>query len=925
MARLVLVVLTCFVLSTLTTGVRASRTASQDPVLQGNELLELSIKQNDQEHSQALTTAQAALNAFQSAGDKFDIARATFQIAQCHHALSNLDEAARNYQQALELFRELQKPVEQAETLIMLAYVAQRNAEWTNAIAYYDQAQPLTQNDPARLAQIASGMADLLNENGLFENAITQYQRALDYFREAGNVYAANRMIMYLGYTNLLDQNYPEALAKLQEAVATFDSSSLAAAQCHEYMGRVYLALKDYPAALEHLQPVLALYERTRNVTEAEGVRIFVAQINEEQGSLALARSRYLQALSVFQRFKDRISEAGALFALGRLELKAGNLDQAGNYLKQSIDVTEDLRSVSLGRDVTTAYSASVHDRYQAYITCLLRKSKLTSSPALREQAFAASELSRARALLELLRDTQTNLLSGVAPHLVEREKTLRQSIRAKTDYRLQLLKTKYDPKELSAVENSLAELTDEHRRLSEQLINLNPAYGELTHPTAYSLRQIQDEVIADDQTALVKYTLGEAASYVWVVTRKEINVTELAGEAAITKAVQNAYTLLSTRPRDNNDDRLTKALEELSALVITPIADQLPAQRLIVVADGALHYIPFQVLPLSPDNQPLIATREIVNAPSASILGQLRKEKLRRSTPENVVAAFGYPAFASNYAELRGPKGGEVLARNNNEQTQAWSYAMRDIEMTGDELDPDKIQPLIHTREELDDLREVAGASSFLATGFTASRETLEHTKLSQFAILHFATHGVLDPHRPEKSGFLLSTVGEDGRHQDGFITLQDVYGLQAPVSLVVLSACRTGLGKDVRGEGLISLTRGFMYAGASSIAATLWNVNDEATAELMKHFYSNMLQQGLTPAAALRAAQNTIRQQPQWRSPYFWAAFTFQGEYREPAKLPATHSSIFSAKWIVVTVLGISLLVVAGWYWRRHSTRKS
>src|SRR5689334_16434106 len=292
MTRLVGVVLTCFVLSTLTTGVRASRTASQNPVLQGNELLEQSIKQNDQDHSLALTTAQEALNAFQSAGDKLDVARATFQIAQCHQALSNLDEATRNYQLALDVFRELQQPGAQAETLIMLAYVAQRNAEWTKAIAYYDQAQPLIQNDPARLAQIASGMADLLNENGLPENALTQYQRALDYFQQAGNVYAANRMIMYLGYTNFLDQKYPEALAKLQEALVTFDPSSLAAAQCHEYMGRVYLALKDYPAALEHLQPVLALYERTRNVTEAEGVRIFIAQIYEEQGSLGLARPR---------------------------------------------------------------------------------------------------------------------------------------------------------------------------------------------------------------------------------------------------------------------------------------------------------------------------------------------------------------------------------------------------------------------------------------------------------------------------------------------------------------------------------------------------------------------------------------------------------------------------------------------------------
>ena len=153
------------------------------------------------------------------------------------------------------------------------------------------------------------------------------------------------------------------------------------------------------------------------------------------------------------------------------------------------------------------------------------------------------------------------------------------------------------------------------------------------------------------------------------------------------------------------------------------------------------------------------------------------------------------------------------------------------------------------------------------MATGFEATNEKLQSTDLTKYAILHFATHGILNPNHPENSGLILSTVKPNGQPQEGFVGLQDIYRLRAPVDLVVLSACRTGLGKDVRGEGLIGLTRGFMYAGASSVVASLWKVDDEATAELMKRFYANMLQGGMTPAAALRAAQNSIRQQPQWR----------------------------------------------------------
>jgi CHAT domain-containing protein len=187
----------------------------------------------------------------------------------------------------------------------------------------------------------------------------------------------------------------------------------------------------------------------------------------------------------------------------------------------------------------------------------------------------------------------------------------------------------------------------------------------------------------------------------------------------------------------------------------------------------------------------------------------------------------------------------------------------------------------------------------------------------------LHFATHGLLDPKNPEFSGFFLSMVDATGRPQNGFITMQDVFRLQAPVDLVVLSACRTGLGKDVRGEGLIGLTRGFMYAGASSVVASLWKVDDEATADLMKHFYTNMLQKGMRPAEALRAAQNTLRQDPHWQSPHFWAGFTLQGEFNQPIGVPNRVGWFAVQKAIAAVLLLIFLTGIAWVFWRRRATK--
>jgi CHAT domain-containing protein len=167
-------------------------------------------------------------------------------------------------------------------------------------------------------------------------------------------------------------------------------------------------------------------------------------------------------------------------------------------------------------------------------------------------------------------------------------------------------------------------------------------------------------------------------------------------------------------------------------------------------------------------------------------------------------------------------------------------------------------------------------------AVDFLASRATATSSALAEYRIIHFATHGLLNSRHPELSGIVLSLVNERGVQQDGFLRLQDVYNLKLPVELVVLSACQTALGKEIRGEGLVGLTRGFMYAGAPRVVASLWKVDDKATAELMKLFYGGMLgEKHLRPSEALRAAQVTMCKQKKWQAPYYWAAFVLQGEW--------------------------------------------
>jgi CHAT domain-containing protein len=361
----------------------------------------------------------------------------------------------------------------------------------------------------------------------------------------------------------------------------------------------------------------------------------------------------------------------------------------------------------------------------------------------------------------------------------------------------------------------------------------------------------------------------------------------------------------------------LRTAIEEVSRLILGPLGDKLHARRLIIVPDGILQYIPFQILTVPPDGDlPLVAKHEIVNAPSASILAIVQQEALSRLAGSKLLAAFGDPILPSNYkskapSTIRGQSDARLP---DNDQQQRTNPNMPD-----ETFSPAKLQPLFFTRIELNELRELGRQDgSVVYSEFDATRDNLRKLDLSQYRILHFATHGFIDSGQPELSGLVLSLIARDGQPIDGFVGLNDIYHLHAPVDLVVLSACRTALGKDVRGEGLISLTRGFMYAGATSVVASLWKVDDEATSELMKRFYTNMLQRGMTPAAALRASQNSIRQEPQWSSPYYWAAFTLQGDYRHvirPTPRTATAIGLRTMTGVSLAILIIGLLL-----WYRH-----
>jgi CHAT domain-containing protein len=343
--------------------------------------------------------------------------------------------------------------------------------------------------------------------------------------------------------------------------------------------------------------------------------------------------------------------------------------------------------------------------------------------------------------------------------------------------------------------------------------------------------------------------------------------------------------------------------------MILGPVASQLRDKRLLIVSDGALAYIPFSTLPepdgantsasaISATAEPLVVNHEIVSLPSASVLAVLRQQEQGRKPAPNTVALLADPVFdrsdprviapktaqpssASAYNALQVRAGPSDALLESPSSTGLLTRSATDIGLSRNgEL---RLPRLRFTRREADEILAVTPESmGKKAVDFDASRTMATSPELGQYRILHFATHGLLDSAHPELSGLVFSMVDKKGRPQNGFLELQDIYNLNLPADLVVLSACETGLGKEISGEGLVGLTRGFMYAGASRVVASLWRVSDVGTAELMGAFYTSMEKDGLPPAAALRAAQIKLWKQKRWNNPYYWAAFQIHGEWK-------------------------------------------
>jgi CHAT domain-containing protein len=832
----------------------------RDRYLEGDILNSLAVTySNLGEPQRALDTYEQALTVARSFGDRGMEAAILHNAAKVHREFMHDMQRALVYEnRSLALGRAVRDRGQEAVALEGIALVYDQLGDGKRGLDLYDEALGIFRvlGDRRLEAQMLYRVGGVHQSVGEREKALDYYGRGLALIRAVGDRRSEGRFLHSLGI--------------------------------------LYHELGQDDKALDLLQACLALRRSTDHRWGEAITLTALGQVWEARGEHEKALESYQGALRASRAVQARGIEASVLHGIAQVELARGNLTAARASVEAAIGMVESFRATTPTEDLRVSYSASVRSFYDTYIDVLMRLHQAHPSEGLAARALEVSERARARTLLDILSEGHAEVQEGVDPNLLARERSLQQSLRAKAERQVQLLGGKHSAEQAALLASEIRARNAEHQEVEAEIRRTSPRYAALMQPQPLHAAEVQG--LLDQDTLLLEYALGDQRSYLWAVTATSITSHELPKRADLEAASQRVYDLLSARndargtPAERYaraaeaDGRLTEEAAVLSNLLLAPVAGALSVKRLVIAAEGALQYVPFAALPAPVAAGSATGTRaagpllvvehEIVSVPSAAVLQAVRRDAAGRPSPARTVAILADPVFDRQDSRVR------RRAQGAAPRPADLQRALGDVGIFGS---GGRIPRLPFTRQEAAAVTALApGGATELALDFGANRAAATSSALGQHRIVHFATHGVLNNEHPELSGIVLSLVDEQGRPIDGFLSLHEIYNLRLPVDLVILSACQTALGKLVRGEGLVGLTRGFMYAGASRVVSSLWAVDDVATARLMGLFHKGMLKEGLPPAEALRAAQRGLSAERRWSAPYYWAGFVLQGEWK-------------------------------------------
>ena len=776
------------------------------------------------------------------------------------------------------------------------------------------------------------GQASSLNYMGIFYTSIGEiyrglscYYEALDLFRQIDNKGGEGTCLGNIAWEYIHLGAAEKAVPLLKRAVAIFHAVKgweRWEATYISNLGSAYRKLQRFEEALEQYRRAYDIISKHQGEEhQASNFLGSIGEIYQEMGEYEKAIEYCRQALEMDMALFKKSHRSANLLRLGNVYLEMGEADNASHYYQEAYNISRSIKNdeylwkieaglgyiFQLKQDTDGAiqfYKQAVNDIegirnrivldeekigffedksdiYKKLIMQLVLLNETCPKQGYEVEGFEYTEKARARAFLDILAESRARVRKGIDPALLQRERDIfRQISRIQTE----MQKPDLNAAKWDSLSRALIRVEDLHDEFKRELRNSNVRYANLVYPEPCTLSQVQARVL-NSHTALLEFCLNEPYSILWCVTKDDLHLISLPPGNEIEAMIRDYMQTISMPVGLNNPflKHVSPGFRLYNCLISPAISHLSGISHLIIVCDGLLHYLPMEALVTQKTENPesihyFNEDYQISYAPSASVIGTLHEEQDKHIKTANKLLAFGDPDFGESRGNALNRGKTNSVTGDSTENIADMDFASRGLyekagiqfrrlPHSGDEVE--EISHLFKDKEKAVYLRE------------NAKEEIVKQLPLTPFRYIHFATHGIIDQDFSNRSGIVLTL--DDDPAEDGFLQMNEILNLEMNADLVVLSACQTGLGTFKRGEGIVGLTRAFMYAGARSILVSLWNINDGSTAVFMKNFYQH-LQENRNKTESLQLAKSDMlrSERSAYHHPFYWAPFVLIGEGR-------------------------------------------
>ncbi len=801
--------------------------------------------------------------------------------------LNDFDRYKSLSETALEIARRLNHEKEQGRCLFNIGYYYGAVEDYSQALRHYEEALR-----KARIAEDHGDESDCLTNISNIYRRLGDFDKALEYLRQ---VLRIDREVLkdeaYVAIDlNSIGVTYQKKALQsgksedLDRALENYEESLRIARRIKEdeieikalnNIGMVYVDSGRLPEALEYFNLALARAEETRDIEETANIQVNIGIVYSKQEKLDLAVESLQRALDAAAQIGKENTLWEAHFEIANTYMRRGDYQKSLENYESSVEHLEKIRSGIQLEEHKAGYLGTDKriETYQNVVDLLYKLSGLEPEKSYGQEAFHFLERAKARAFLDRLRDSKVNIAHGVDRELLIQEDELMEKI---SDLNSESRQPGLSEQEKEIIAEKLKQAENRLEALKREIRISSPTYANIKYPQIITLEQAQRKLL-DSKTAFLEYSLGETSSYAFVVTRGDLKIFPLP-PARIIRSQVRAY-LLAIGVRENQDFSLG---HELYKILVLPGLDR-KIKKLVIIPDDILHYLPFEtLLSQKEDNSWLVKDYKIAYAPSISSLREIIQQEGERvrKRPRDILA-FGDPYF--------GPEEEKTETGAAKSVSAAEIYRFPRLKYSGQEID--KISVLFKKENVSLFKRE------------EATEAQLKKLNLEEYKILHFATHCIINDKKPDRSSIVFSVGSASGEDEE--LQMREVFRLKLNSDLVALSACQTGLGQLIRGEGVVGLSRAFFYAGASSALISLWAVHDQATSQFMERYYFH-LRASRSVMDALQKTKLEMIDSGVLSHPYYWAPFIVTGN-TDKVIYPSTAKNVIFLVVIIILAVGI------------------